>query len=795
MKHRVAEIRIGLNNTDRWARIREEYQLKDNPSVAAFLLDHADEDDADVNDIAPELEALLDGVTLREFADMDNDLCTSYEDNHDDWEQRIVQRVKDGYPAVQDKDSDEEEAADSLSAAEAVPEVKFEPIDTEYDVEDEDENTMDELSSAPSTSRMPPRLHSQNVADLLHEGSSSMQTQIREMLSNKSVDSNTAAANVQNVIEALLKKNEDLLAQNDALGFKPNPRRGRVPGELGKHSQVVFPQVPGQFATFSAGGNTQGKISLSGSRSKAQQESASSVPMGRIVRPRSPTRRCSIPEKDKSHFSLALMESKVGDEDSEEIFQVQEHEMVCAVASKTKFLNIKDQVVASFDINFYWCNFCTFSTPNKALLLQHVMDHRFNCKYCRYQSFCRSDVVQHSVHTHPDFQEVAAVTQYCTLLSDYLRVKNPKLARLDSRHKRKRRRSPDRCDDSDQDSGQPPKLSRQVTIVRKPTPLWGWLKLFQPEWGNEKDADGDSAAGNAAEGDEQGQPGGSSDTTGEPSQASQLPVTVSVKQEPEDSDEEIVPIKVRFPPARIQSKDTSSLRSSSGLTFLNHSRDCTPWSKPEARDVRVEPHLMTCLEETIQMAKETQGGSHQQPKSNDDPACTSDVDGDEGDLLSNNNVKTKAGGDQCLYCPGYYYSDTVQEMKDHYLNAHPGQDIVMRDVDAHKDKKASRVYICDQPFCDFSTLRPEELMVHTDSGHMQEVRLRTYQCTSCGWITNNDSSIEEHVSGVHGQEGGAAVVEIGHDERGSTVVERGSEERRLSAEKVPDAKDNAEDSS
>ncbi|KAK7501201.1 hypothetical protein BaRGS_00007686 [Batillaria attramentaria] len=39
MKHRVAEIRIGLNNTDRWARIREEYQLKDNPSVAAFLLD------------------------------------------------------------------------------------------------------------------------------------------------------------------------------------------------------------------------------------------------------------------------------------------------------------------------------------------------------------------------------------------------------------------------------------------------------------------------------------------------------------------------------------------------------------------------------------------------------------------------------------------------------------------------------------------------------------------------------------------------------------------------------------
>nr|KAG5700829.1 hypothetical protein BaRGS_024215 [Batillaria attramentaria] len=50
------------------------------------------ENDAEANgDVAPEMEALLDGMTLSEFADMDHDLYTSHEDDHDDWEQRIVQ--------------------------------------------------------------------------------------------------------------------------------------------------------------------------------------------------------------------------------------------------------------------------------------------------------------------------------------------------------------------------------------------------------------------------------------------------------------------------------------------------------------------------------------------------------------------------------------------------------------------------------------------------------------------------------------------------------------------------------
>ncbi|XP_076462403.1 uncharacterized protein LOC143294802 [Babylonia areolata] len=163
------------------------------------------------------------------------------------------------------------------------------------------------------------------------------------------------------------------------------------------------------------------------------------MPVGKLLRPRSPTRQCSIPKSDSSHFSLALMECQVGSAASEHIFHVQEHELVCAVSAQTSFVDGMGCVVSSLDVHYYWCNFCTFSTDTKTLLMQHVMKHRFHCRFCRYQSFSRADIIHHSVHTHPDFRETANTTRYCTLLSDYLRVQHPNKAPLNHQHQRKRK--------------------------------------------------------------------------------------------------------------------------------------------------------------------------------------------------------------------------------------------------------------------------------------------------------------------------------------------------------------------
>ena len=317
--------------------------------------------------------------------------------------------------------------------------VKFEPDDPDFE-----QGGPGSVSAGLLRSFAPPGMTSSQSAAQWSGSSSAVRTHMRKILEDKSADSTTAVQNVQNVIEDLLKKNEYLLAQNDALGFKPNSRRGRLPGEVGRSREVVFPHV-GQSTTFSMGHHTQGRVTAANSRHSPQREQVTSIPMGQLMRPKSPTRRCSIPERDKSHFNLALMESKVGCEESEKIFRVQEHEMVCAISSKTKFLK-EGRLVSSIDINYYWCNFCTFSTTNKSQLLQHVIEHRFHCKHCRYQSFSRADIIHHSVHTHPGFQETATITQYCTLLSDYLRIHSPKERSLDNQ--RKRRGPPD--DDGDE---------------------------------------------------------------------------------------------------------------------------------------------------------------------------------------------------------------------------------------------------------------------------------------------------------------------------------------------------------
>ncbi|XP_076440282.1 uncharacterized protein LOC143279878 [Babylonia areolata] len=309
--------------------------------------------------------------------------------------------------------------------------VKFEVEDPEYD-----------QSLVPSTvtagllrSFHSPQVVTSSQSAAEWTGSSSA---IRsELLKIKDLNSSTTPQDVTSVIENVLKNNESVLAKNDAQGYKPQSRRGRPALDGSRSKDSVFPAV-GHSLTFPTGPLTQGRVSGSGSRaSLVSDHKILPTQLGQLMRPKSPTRRCAIQERDKSHFSLALMESKVGCEEGEKIFRVQEHEMVCAVSSQTKFLNKEGRLVSSVDISYYWCNFCNYSTTSKSFLMQHVMEHRFHCKYCRYQSFSRADVIHHSTHTHPGFQETAAITQYCTLLSDYLRIHNPSEVQLDQRGKRK----------------------------------------------------------------------------------------------------------------------------------------------------------------------------------------------------------------------------------------------------------------------------------------------------------------------------------------------------------------------
>ena len=168
-----------------------------------------------------------------------------------------------------------------------------------------------------------------------------------------------------------------------------------------------------------------------------QQTMTDAKSIGKLVRPMSPTQQCSISEEDRSHFSLALMECEVGCQESEDIFRVQKHEMVCAMFSQTQYVDGNSRLVASLDIGFYWCNFCPFSTPNKSLLIEHVVEHRFHCKHCCYQSFSRADVFHHTAHAHPHYQDSGIMRKYCALLSDYLRIQQLKENEVDLCHKRR----------------------------------------------------------------------------------------------------------------------------------------------------------------------------------------------------------------------------------------------------------------------------------------------------------------------------------------------------------------------
>lgn len=200
---------------------------------------------------------------------------------------------------------------------------------------------------------------------------------IKSILSNMITGDNTLT--VKSVIDNLLEQNHEILDRTDTFLYKP--------------------------------------------RGKTWYEEYLSKESGRMLRPKSPTQTCSIPQEDMPNLSDSLVELSVGDVDAEEIFEKMKHEVVCGLVSKAYAVNNVDMNLQK-NFKFYWCNFCPFKNENKEVLLHHVMDHRFHCKFCNFQSFSRANVISHAEHAHKDFKETAKTLKYCIFQPDYFALQS-----------------------------------------------------------------------------------------------------------------------------------------------------------------------------------------------------------------------------------------------------------------------------------------------------------------------------------------------------------------------------------
>lgn len=70
---------------------------------------------------------------------------------------------------------------------------------------------------------------------------------------------------------------------------------------------------------------------------------------------------------------------------------------------------------------------------------------------------------------------------------------------------------------------------------------------------------------------------------------------------------------------------------------------------------------------------------------------------------------------ECLYCEGSVVRDTPTLMRLHLLKCHKGEVVVMRDVVARKQCKASRIYMCNRLSCDFITKHQTDYEAHVSS--------------------------------------------------------------------------------
>lgn len=205
----------------------------------------------------------------------------------------------------------------------------------------------------------------------------------KSMLSNKE----TGEKAVNSVIDDLLQKNHEILSSTDTALYKP--------------------------------------------RSKSWYEEYQSQKSGRMLRPKSPTQICVLMQEDLPNLSDSLVELSVGDANVEDIFEKMKHDVVCGLVSKSYAVNNAEMNMQN-NFKFYWCNFCPFKNENKEVLLQHVMEHRFHCKCCNYQSFSRANVINHAERTHNEFREIAKTLKYCIFQPDFFALQtNEKKRRIE----------------------------------------------------------------------------------------------------------------------------------------------------------------------------------------------------------------------------------------------------------------------------------------------------------------------------------------------------------------------------
>ncbi|ESO92096.1 hypothetical protein LOTGIDRAFT_239592 [Lottia gigantea] len=245
-------------------------------------------------------------------------------------------------------------------------------------------------------------------------------SEIRDAMSK-----NKSTPKLSNVVDSLLQKNEQLLAQNDAINYKPNSRAPRGTFDSRRLEGAGLGET-----TFLVSQQSQARIT------KTQDRKEQDLVSGRLLRPRSPTRKSVIADRDKTALNTAVMESDLNDKESEKLFRVNKHDMISAVSCNAMFSSKGGKIAANIDLTYYWCNFCPYSTTSKHALMYHLQDHRFTCKYCDYQSYSRACVIKHSAKSHEEFTCMATSLKYCTVLTDYLQVnKQPKATSDDRKRK------------------------------------------------------------------------------------------------------------------------------------------------------------------------------------------------------------------------------------------------------------------------------------------------------------------------------------------------------------------------
>lgn len=275
--------------------------------------------------------------------------------------------------------------------------IKPEPVDVGYDAA---------FTSGPSAAVPDPvpgldlSNGSKNATDITFPTIGDSSNRLRGILSNMLSDTSKELS-VKTIIEDLLQKNEYLLAQNNAGLYKPQPRN---------MSYKKYDEASTKNDSQSSGSASVYNINNATSTTTVSMPKAGE---SALLRPGSPTRTCTPPKVDS--VTLCLSEMAVLDTKTEQTFSDIKAEPVCGVASKA-FIMTQLGVNIQTDLHFYWCNFCPFKTDSKQNLLSHVMDHRFHCKTCAYQSFSRADVIRHAVKEHSDFYETAKTLKFCSFL-------------------------------------------------------------------------------------------------------------------------------------------------------------------------------------------------------------------------------------------------------------------------------------------------------------------------------------------------------------------------------------------